>query len=96
VSVCQCCGQTIRAPRVAKRGQTKALRDDLAKAQSACDVLERHVLQPEGYWLNKRDAVIEACMLELTRMRRALVEPRLLWSIYRRASKKPMEEVYGV
>src|SRR5271170_2769872 len=111
MSKCECCRQVIRASRTPKQGQTKALRDDLTKAQSAIDVLTQEIANPSTFWRKDEEAIpqlkpyifntainthIEACQLEQARMQRALVEPRLLWSIYRRASKKPMEVVYGL
>ena len=99
---CNCCGQEIRKaakPRASK-SPAKWLAEDTAKAEAAIDALGETItrnwnaLTPIGYGHNTviTGAVERPEFLEratgMTRLRRALTEPELLWSIYRRKSPR--------
>src|ERR1700730_18587942 len=98
--VCLHCKQVIRKPRAAK-STNKHYVEDIAKANAAIATLETTIarnwnpLTPTGYGYNtviqaatERPDFIEACELELERMQRAVNDPELLWSIYRRKFAK--------
>ena len=72
---CPYCGKDI--PTKA-RGIESKYREDVRRAEQAIGVLDR-VPYPELY---------EACRLEKIRLQRAISNPALLYSIYRRADKK--------
>ena len=94
--ICPCCKRAIPKPRTT---QPKTYIDDLAKASAAVAAIEGTIkrnwnpLVPDR-WSQKitgaaeRPEFIAACKLELARMKRALGDPELLWSIYRRRFPK--------
>lgn len=85
METCPCCHRRMPVARAESAG-AKKFAEDQTKAQSAVDVLSRHLggsLYPEN---NGGPQSAMAC--ERLRMLRALREPRLLWSIYRRSDKK--------
>jgi len=72
---CPTCHRKFTAPRTVD----KKLAQDMARAEQAIFILETyHADSP---------AMHEACELEAQRMRRALTDHKLLWSIYRRSDK---------
>lgn len=73
---CPTCGRRLTAP---KTTVNKKLTQDLARAEKAIHILRTysHVSASQA----------EANDLERQRMERALVDHKLLWSIYRRADK---------
>lgn len=93
MSACPCCG---RKYQVARQSSDKKLAEDRARAQAAINALERFnpaipawAIQPQS----RRDSLLvnpsvqASIEAELTRMREALNNPALLWSIYRRRDK---------
>ena len=88
-AICPSCKQTIRKPRAAK-SINKHYQEDIAKANAAITTLENTIARNWNVVLGaiERLDFIEACELELNRMQRALNDPELLWSIYRRKMAK--------
>lgn len=74
--VCPACHRKLPAAKVAD----KKLAEDLAKANSSIAILD-------DYKRTNRYGLGEAAGLEAKRLRRALNDHSLLWSIYRRRDK---------
>jgi hypothetical protein len=84
MNICPCCKRKMPAPSVARGKSPEAkLEQDRAKALEAIALLEQ--FKP---WYSDsavtRQAVAVAVGDEIVRMRHALRDTRLLWSIYRR------------
>jgi hypothetical protein len=91
--LCPTCGQVLPWKREARKG-SKMLQDDLSKAQHAIDSLYAVLSNPQSkmgwneHWSEKEmECFMEACQLEIERLTIALSNHKLLWAIYRRASK---------
>lgn len=99
MNICPCCKRAM--PRTKTTKLDKRLSEDIAKAERAIANLEFNAANPPidlateygpmPRFLNTvspQGSFLAAIALELTRMRLALTDHRLLWSIYRRAEKK--------
>lgn len=80
MEICPCCKRKMVAPRAT---MDKRIVQDIAKAQAAIAHCENALVNP--WFANAKVAIQD----EVVRLNRALTDHRLLWTLYRRADKKP-------
>lgn len=90
MNICPCCKRKLPV----SKGSGGKLEQDRAKAQRAIDTLmawtpekDRIKITPCPVFVDQDAAILEANRLEAERLRQAMDNPALLWSIYRRNDK---------
>jgi hypothetical protein len=93
MEICPCCKRKIPATRTK---MDKRIVQDVEKAQAAIAMLRLTVDNPrhtqmygEIVTLDGDNALRQAASDEIARLNRAIVDHRLLWTIYRRKDNKP-------
>lgn len=88
VEICPCCKRKMPSVK-AKSPADKKLAQDIARAEAAIAALSRYTEPSSRLWWDVSPQLVAACRDEALRMARAIADPRLLWSIYRRKDSGP-------
>ena len=96
--LCPCCGQVLPWKKEAwakEKAGAKLLKEDVSKAEASINALTMVVQNPRSFYgwgeePSRRDveALREAALQEIVRLRKALLNNNLLWSIYRIGNNK--------